>query len=102
MKEEGIDLRQNPVEFGPYHINPEGKIWINEKAETSLKGLEAAGDESIVSIGPAATYGWIAGETAALYSRTAPEPRIEKGTAPIEEKKQTLVETAYRKKGPSW
>ena len=38
MKEEGIDLRRNPVEFGTYHINPEGKVWINEKAETSLKG----------------------------------------------------------------
>ena len=35
MKEEGIDLRKNPVEFGTYHINPEGKIRINEKAETS-------------------------------------------------------------------
>ena len=32
MKEEGIDLRKNPVEFGTYHIFSEGKIWINEKA----------------------------------------------------------------------
>ena len=90
MKEEGMDLRKNPVEFGTYHINPEGKIWINEKAETSLKGLYAAGDESIVSIGPAATYGWIAGESAALYARTVPEPEIEKVAGPdvLEERRR--------------
>jgi succinate dehydrogenase/fumarate reductase flavoprotein subunit len=102
MKEEGIDLRKNPVEFGTYHINPEGKILINEKAETSLKGLYAAGDESIVSIGPAATYGWIAGETAALYARMVRGPEIDKVTAQIEEKKQMVDEINHRKEGPDW
>ena len=47
----------------------QGKIWINEKAETSLEGLYAAGDESTQSIGPAAIYGWIAGENAAKYAK---------------------------------
>jgi succinate dehydrogenase/fumarate reductase flavoprotein subunit len=102
MKEEGIDLRKNPVEFGTYHINPEGKILINEKAETSLKGLYAAGDESIVSIGPAATYGWIAGESTALYARTAPGPEMEKAAAQIEEKKHRVNEISNRKDGPDW
>lgn len=102
MKEEGIDLRENPVEFGTYHINPEGKIWINEKAETSLKGLYAAGDESIVSIGPAATYGWIAGESAAIYSRTTSEPEADSLTAQINDKKQTVSEISSRKDGPDW
>ena len=102
MKEEGIDLRENPVEFGTYHINPEGKIWINEKAETSLKGLYAAGDESIVSIGPAATYGWIAGESAAIYSRTTPGPEADSLTAQINDKKQTVSEISSRKDGPDW
>jgi succinate dehydrogenase/fumarate reductase flavoprotein subunit len=102
MKEEGIDLRKNPVEFGTYHINPEGKIWINEKAETSLKGLYAAGDESMVSIGPAATYGWIAGESAALYARTVPGPEIEKVTTQIVEKKHVVDEINSRKEGPDW
>ncbi len=102
MKEEGINLRRNPVEFGTYHINPEGKIWINEKAETSLKGLYAAGDESIVSIGPAATYGWIAGQSAAFYARTVPEPEIGKVAGQIEEKVQIVDEICKRKEGPSW
>jgi succinate dehydrogenase/fumarate reductase flavoprotein subunit len=102
MKDEGIDLRKNPVEFGTYHINPEGKILINEKAETSLKGLYAAGDESIVSIGPAATYGWIAGESAASNARTAGGPGMEKVRAQIEEKKQWVDEINNRKEGPDW
>ncbi len=102
MKEEGMDFRKNPVEFGTYHINPEGKIWINEKAETSLKGLYAAGDESIVSIGPAATYGWIAGESAAFYARTVPEPEIEKVAGQIEEKTQMVDEICKRREGPGW
>ncbi len=102
MKEEGIDLRENPVEFGTYHINPEGKIWINEKAETSLKGLYAAGDESIVSIGPAATYGWIAGESAAIYARSTPGLEADGLTAQIGEKKQAVIEISSRKNGPDW
>jgi succinate dehydrogenase/fumarate reductase flavoprotein subunit len=102
MKEEGIDLRKTPVEFGTYHINPEGKILINEKAETTLKGLYAAGDESIVSIGPAATYGWIAGESAALYARKAPAPEIDKLRPQIEETKQRVDEIHHRTEGPDW
>lgn len=102
MKEEGIDLRKNPVEFGTYHINPEGKVWINEKAETSLRGLYAAGDESIVSIGPAATYGWIAGENAAAAAKTGPSIEVEKARAEIEEKKNVVREVASRKEGADW
>jgi succinate dehydrogenase/fumarate reductase flavoprotein subunit len=102
MKEEGIDLRKNPVEFGTYHINPEGKILINEKAETSLRGLYAAGDESIVSIGPAATYGWIAGESAAFHARTAAYPDIGMVAAQIEEKTRMVEEIGSRRDGPGW
>lgn len=102
MKEEGVDLRKNPVEFGTYHINSEGKILINEKAEASLKGLYAAGDESIVSIGPSATYGWIAGESAALYARTVSDPEIGNIRQQIDEKEQIVDEIANRKEGPDW
>lgn len=102
MKEEGMDLRKNPVEFGTYHINSEGKILINEKAETTLKGLYAAGDESIVSIGPAATYGWIAGENAALYARKAPKAKIESLRGFIEEKRHMVDEINQRREGPDW
>jgi succinate dehydrogenase/fumarate reductase flavoprotein subunit len=102
MKEEGIDLRKNPVEFGTYHINPEGKIWINEKAETTLKGLYAAGDESIVSIGPSATYGWIAGDSAALYAKGAPDPDVGVAGPQIEELTRMVDEINTRQEGPGW
>jgi len=78
MKEEGIDFKKNPVEFGTYHMFTEGKVWINERAETSVKGLYAAGDESLGGIGAASTYGWIAGENAARYASKKDSPDIEK------------------------
>jgi len=45
-------------------------VWVNEKAETTVPGLYAAGDMASVPhnymLG-AFTYGWFAGENAALY-----------------------------------
>jgi succinate dehydrogenase/fumarate reductase flavoprotein subunit len=102
MKEEGIDPRVHPVEFGTYHIMPEGKIWINEKGETSVIGLYAAGDEATFSIGPAATYGWIAGESAARHARRAMSIKIESFREQIEEKKSILQKIMSRTKGPDW
>lgn len=102
MREEGIDLRKNPVEFGTYHMTPEGKIWINEKAETSIKRLYAAGDESMGGIGPSAAYGWIAGENAATYAREAPSPDIEKAREEIEGRKNLVHEMRSRSEGPDW
>ena len=102
MEEEGIDLRKNPVEFGTYHILPEGKIWINERGETSLKGLYAAGDESIVSIGPAATYGWIVGESAAQYAKKANAPDLAPMKDRIEERKNRVSDLGRRRAGPDW
>ncbi len=101
LKDEKVDLRKHPVEFGTYHIYPEAKIWINEKAETSVKGLYAAGDESIVSIGPAATYGWIAGHSAATFARGAGLPDRISG-AYIEEKGSMIQEMLTREQGPDW
>ena len=101
LKDEHVDLRKHPVEFGTYHIYPEAKVWINEKAETSVKGLYAAGDESIVSIGPAATYGWIAGHSAATFARGADAfDRI--SGAYVEEKGSMIQGMLSREQGPDW
>ena len=102
MKDEGIDIRKHPVEFGVYHMLPEGKIWINEKAETSIKGLYSAGDESMGGIGPAATYGWIAGDNAAAYARQASGSDIEKAGDVIDAKKSMIQKITGRKEGPDW
>jgi len=71
----GTDYRQRMVEM---HISEIGfcsghsasGVWVNEKAETSVAGLYAAGDMAAVPhnymLG-AFTYGWFAGENAAEY-----------------------------------
>ena len=46
LEEEGIDLRRNPIEFMTYGDSSRGSILANASAETSIKGLYAAGDES--------------------------------------------------------
>lgn len=71
----GTDYRQHMVEM---HISEIGfcsghsasGVWVNEKAETSVKGLYAAGDMAAVPhnyILGAFTYGWFAGVNAAQY-----------------------------------
>ena len=71
----GTDYRQQMVEM---HISEIGfcsghsasGVWVNEKAETSVKGLYSAGDMAAVPhnymLG-AFTYGWFAGQNAAQY-----------------------------------
>ncbi len=68
LEEENIDLRKTPVEFGRYEIRINGGIYYNEKAETTVKGLYAAGDEYFGGIANAAIFGWLAGENAAQYA----------------------------------
>ncbi|MEW6665290.1 MAG: FAD-binding protein [Thermodesulfobacteriota bacterium] len=71
LEEEGIDIRKNPIEFTTYQYElfPRGGILYNEKAETSLPGVYAAGDEFFGGISGAAVFGWIAGENAAESAR---------------------------------
>lgn len=71
----GTDYRESLVEM---HISEIGfcsghsasGVWVNERAETSVKGLYAAGDMAAVPhnymLG-AFTYGWFAGVNAAHY-----------------------------------
>ncbi len=71
----GTDYRQSMVEM---HISEIGfcsghsasGVWVNERAETSVKGLYSAGDMAAVPhnymLG-AFTYGWFAGENAVDY-----------------------------------
>jgi len=102
MSEEGIDLRKTPVEFGRYEIRINGGIYSNEKAETSLKGLYAAGDELFGGIANAAVFGWIAGENAAKCAAEM------KGGHPggfqsfIEERKAFIQSIKTRDVGSDW
>lgn len=102
MKEQNIDFRKHPIEFQAYHIIPEGKIGINEKAETSFPGLFSAGDESMGGISCAATYGWIAGENAADYARDAPLPEQIGVKGEIDQKKEMIQGLSSRREGADW
>ena len=102
MKEEGIDIRKNPIEFMTYPIRLGGQIVANAKAETSLKGLYAAGDEAFGDISAAATFGWIGGENAANYAKEIESPNIERERAKIEERKELIDQLRGREGGPDW
>ena len=102
MKEKNIDFRKHPIEFESYHIISEGKIGINERAETSIAGLYSAGDESMGGISCAATFGWIAGEQAANHAQNHPlddhkELRIE-----IDKKTEFIAKLYEKKEGADW
>jgi succinate dehydrogenase/fumarate reductase flavoprotein subunit len=102
MKEEGIDLRKHPIEFATYPLRGGGLIVANGKAETSLRGLYAAGDEAFGDISAAATFGYIGGENAAAYAEAAGEPDVERGRSRIEEAKGLIDRLRGRANGPDW
>lgn len=103
MKGEGIDLRKNPVEFSTYEVRPIGGVYYNEKGETTLKGLYAAGDEIVSNISLAATFGRIAGENAAAYSNTFDAiPGKRKLRAAMEERMELVEKILGRNEGPDW
>jgi succinate dehydrogenase/fumarate reductase flavoprotein subunit len=102
LEEEGIDLKKRPVEFSTYELHLSGGVSYNERGETSVKGLYAAGDEIFGAISCAATFGWIAGESAARYSASAAAPRVEEARTHIDARKSALQEMLGRKRGPGW
>jgi len=102
LEEEAIDLKERPVEFSTYEMHLSGGVLYNEKGETSVKGLYAAGDELFGGISCAATFGWIAGDTAGPYACSAATPDAHEAQPRIEERKQLIEGMLGRKKGPGW
>jgi len=102
LKEEGIDLRKNPLEFMTYEIWVQGGIAFNEKSETSVKGLYAAGDEIRGGISAAATFGWIAGENAAKRAKQTQPVQLEEANPDIEAKRRMFEDMGSREAGPDW
>ena len=87
LKEENIDVRKNAIEFMTYELSTRGGIHYNEKAETSVKGLYAAGDEYFGGMSGAAVMGWIAGENAAGYGKDSRSLKIDSVATQIKENK---------------
>jgi succinate dehydrogenase/fumarate reductase flavoprotein subunit len=100
MKAEGIDFRKHPIEFATYPLRGGGLIAANDKAETSLKGLYAAGDEAFGDIAAAATFGYIAGERGRSYDAGEPHPEVHRPV--IEERKAMIDQVLGRQNGPDW
>ena len=103
LKEEDIDLRKHPIEFITYpFLGGTGQVFCNGKAETSVKGLYAAGEEFTHGIFAAATFGWLWGENVALHAKEVPALNIDKVRDSIEEKKNLMNAIQNRRKGYDW
>jgi succinate dehydrogenase/fumarate reductase flavoprotein subunit len=103
LREEKIDVKKNDIEFMTYEVDAWGGIPYNEKGETSLKGLYAAGDEYGDQISAAAIFGWISGENAAKYAKKK-TPAIDDSQlrASVASKGDFLDNIQSRKEGITW
>lgn len=109
MKEEGIDVRRHMVEFTQYEPILVGRgIEIDENAESNIKGLYAAGEEVgnfRADIGGSATFGWIAGKSAAQRSKSIDCHEPAEDCDLVREKSLFYSELLSRESGtayPSW
>jgi succinate dehydrogenase/fumarate reductase flavoprotein subunit len=102
MKEEGIDIRKHPVEFMTYDNGCQGRIVTNEKAETTLPGLYALGDELANGVSNASVFGWISGENAAKYSGEVDSAGLGTLKERVEEKAGWVEDLLSRKDGADW
>lgn len=103
LKGEGIDIKKDGVEFWTYEheLFPRGGIYYNEGAETSIKGLYAAGDEFFGGISGAAVFGWIAGENGATSAKNSDfvDSSLE---AQARKNESLFLELRNRGVGPDW
>lgn len=106
MDEEKIDVRERMVEFMQYEPFLVGRgIEINEKAETCVKGLYAAGDpvgNFRADCAGAATFGWIAGGSAAKRAKKRKSFKAFDPGEMIENQATSYSDILSRKSGPSW
>jgi succinate dehydrogenase/fumarate reductase flavoprotein subunit len=107
MAQEGIDLRKHRVEFAkyePFLIGSRG-VEIDQRAETNIKGLFAAGDEVgnvRADIAGAATFGWIAGKSASERARRIKGFQKAEDDVRVKERAAFYSEIMGRETGPDW
>jgi succinate dehydrogenase/fumarate reductase flavoprotein subunit len=102
MSDEGIDVRKNPVEFRTYEIGVKGGVRFNVNGESSLKGLFSAGDEFHGAMANAVIWGWIAGENAARYVKTADYTDLQRQSATINDRISVVEAMLSRTEGATW
>ena len=102
MEEECIDPRKSPVEIMRYELKSIGGVYYDEKGETSLKGLFAAGDEIFGGIANAAIFGWIAGENAVKHAKAAELSDLANVNSKIKQTKDIVEGIINRDSGGDW
>lgn len=102
MAAEGIDFKKHPIEFSTYPLRGGGLVVANGNAETTLKGLYAAGDEAFGDISAAATFGYISGENAAAYAREIKAKTIAKKNPVVQGTQRLIDDIRGHENGPDW
>lgn len=106
MEEEGIDVRKHMVEFMQYEPHLIGRgIDIDLNAESSVRGLYAAGDpvgNFRADIAGAATFGWIAGQSAANRAKGLTGFQKAEQNPLVNERACLYSGFVERQYGPSW
>ena len=106
MKKEGIDVRKHMVEFMQYEPHLIGRgVEIDLNGETCVHGLFAAGDpvgNFRADIAGAATYGWIAGGSAAERAKGIRAFQKAEKSPVTEERAKIYSAFTARDHGPDW
>ena len=106
MEEEGIDVRRRRVEFAQYEPFLIGRgVEIDLNGETDVKGLYAAGDpvgNFRADIAGAATFGWIAGGSAAKRAKGISRFQKIEGSPVARDRARFCSKLMARENGPSW
>jgi len=106
MKKEGIDVRRHMVEFMQYEPHLIGRgVEIDLGGQTCVPGLYAAGDpvgNFRADIAGAATYGWIAGESAAQRAKGMTGFKKTEKCPVLGERIKLYSAFAERENGPDW
>ncbi len=102
LKEDGIDLLKNAVEFYTYGVSLNGGVSFNTRGETSIPGLYSAGQEYSGDMAFATIVGSICGENAAKYSKQAEHAGIKMSNEIVKEKAALLETVKNRKTGATW
>jgi succinate dehydrogenase/fumarate reductase flavoprotein subunit len=106
MREEGIDVQKHMVEFMQYEPHLIGRgVDIDLNGESSLPGLFAAGDpvgNFRADIAGAATFGWIAGESAANRALGITGFEKTEESPVVEERIKLYNDFIKRENGPHW
>jgi len=106
MAEEGIDVRRRRVEFAQYEPFLIGRgVEIDLDGETAVKGLYAAGDpvgNFRADIAGAATFGWIAGGSAAKRAKRVGRFQKIEGSPVARDCARFCSKLMARENGASW